>query len=62
MVANRPQSGSAGLLRYIEKMQPRFAYHGHVHQPAQREIRIGETRVVNVAYYKRDRYVHVHGG
>ena len=60
VVANRPQTGSRALLEYIEEAQPRFAYHGHVHQPAQREIRIGRTRVINVAYYKRDCYVHTH--
>jgi len=60
VLANRPQTGSRALLEYIEETQPRFAYHGHVHQPAQREIRIGRTRVINVAYYKRTGYVHTH--
>ncbi len=62
IVAKRPQTGSHALLEYIEETKPRFAYHGHVHQPAQREIRIGPTRVINVAYYKRTGYVHTHGG
>ncbi len=62
VVANRPQTGSRALLEYIEETKPRFAYHGHVHQPAQREIRIGPTRVINVAYYKRTGYVHTHAG
>jgi Icc-related predicted phosphoesterase len=60
VVAGRPQNGSAALLRYIEEVQPLYAYHGHVHQPAQRELRVGRTRIINVAYYKRDRYVHTH--
>ncbi len=61
IVANRPQTGSRALLDYIEETEPRFVYHGHVHQPAQREISIGPTRVINVAYYKRTGYVHTHG-
>jgi Icc-related predicted phosphoesterase len=62
VVAGRPQRGSAALLRYIEKCRPLYVYHGHVHQPAQRSIELGSTRVVNVAYFKRERYVHPHGG
>jgi Icc-related predicted phosphoesterase len=61
VVAGRPVEGSRTLLEYIERVRPAYLYHGHVHQPAQRELRIGDTRVINVAYYKRDRYVHVHG-
>ncbi len=60
VVAGRPVEGSESLLRYIEENKPRILYHGHVHQPAQRELRVGETRVVNVAYYKRTGYVHTH--
>ncbi len=61
VVANRPQTGSRALLDYIKETRLPFAYHGHVHQPAQREITIGPTRVINVAYYKRTGYVHTHG-
>ncbi|MEW6552866.1 MAG: metallophosphoesterase [Actinomycetota bacterium] len=61
VVAGRPVEGSAALLRYIEEHHPDIVYHGHVHQPAQRELRVGETRVINVAYYKRTGYVHTHG-
>jgi len=60
VVAGRPVEGSAELLRYIEENRPRIVYHGHVHQPAQRELLVGETRVINVAYYKRTGYVHTH--
>jgi Icc-related predicted phosphoesterase len=60
VVAGRPVEGSTNLLSYIEENKPRILYHGHVHQPAQRELLIGETRVINVAYYKRTGYVHVH--
>ncbi len=61
VVAGRPVEGSSALLRYIEEHQPRIHYHGHVHQPAQRELLVGKTRVINVAYYKRTSYVHTHG-
>ena len=61
VVAGRPVEGSGTLLDYIERERPAYLYHGHVHQPAQRELTIGDTRVINVAYYKRDRYVHIHG-
>ncbi|MDI6874260.1 MAG: metallophosphoesterase [Actinomycetota bacterium] len=60
VVAGRPVEGSATLLHYLEENAPAYLYHGHVHQPAQRELRIGETRVINVAYYKREGYVHLH--
>ncbi len=61
VVAGRPVEGSAKLLRYIEENRPRILYHGHVHQPAQRELRVGDTQVVNVGYYKRQGYIHTHG-
>lgn len=60
VVAGRPVEGSETLLRYLEENRPAFHYHGHVHQPAQRELRLGDTRVVNVGYYKREGYVHLH--
>lgn len=60
VVAGRPVEGSETLLRYLEENAPAVLYHGHVHQPAQRELRVGKTRVVNVAYYKREGYVHLH--
>ncbi len=61
VVAGRSQLGSAALLDYIREHRPSRVYHGHVHQPAQREYDIGPTRCVNVGYYKRQRYVHLHG-
>ena len=61
VVAGRPVEGSARLMEYIEKNRPRILYHGHVHQPAQRELLVEDTRVINVAYYKRQGYVHTHG-
>lgn len=61
VVAGRPVTGSASLMDYIGDNRPDYLYHGHVHQPAQRELLIGGTRVINVGYYKRERYVHTHG-
>jgi len=60
VVAGRPVEGSASLLEYIEVHRPKILYHGHVHQPAQRELMVGDTRVINVGYYKRQGYVHTH--
>lgn len=61
VVAERPVEGSKNLLSYIERERPGYLYHGHVHHPAQRALRIGDTVVLNAAYYKRDRYIHEHG-
>lgn len=61
VVAGRPVEGSSSLLEYLGNHRPSYLYHGHVHQPAQRGLRLGDTLVINVAYYKRQRYVHVHG-
>jgi len=60
VVAGRPVEGSASLLEYIEANRPKILYHGHVHQPAQRELLVGDTRVINVGYYKRQGYIHTH--
>lgn len=62
IVAGKPVLGSESLLKYLEDARPAYLYHGHVHQPAQRELRVGDTRVINVAYYKRGRYIHTHDG
>ncbi|MFW6114066.1 MAG: metallophosphoesterase family protein, partial [Actinomycetota bacterium] len=60
VVAGRPVEGSESLLEYIERERPAYVYHGHVHNPKQRELKIGGTLVINVGYYKRGRYVHLH--
>jgi Icc-related predicted phosphoesterase len=60
VVAGRPVEGSASLLEYLEANRPKILYHGHVHQPAQRELLVGDTRVINVGYYKRQGYIHTH--
>lgn len=60
VVAGRPVEGSLSLLRYLEERRPSYLYHGHVHQPARKELLIGGTRVINVGYYKREGSVHRH--
>jgi Icc-related predicted phosphoesterase len=60
-VAGRPVEGSSRLLQYIEEKKPAYNYHGHVHQPGQRELLIGRTRVINVGYYRGNGHVQVHG-
>ncbi len=60
VVAGRHQRGSEALLRYIREMRPSVVYHGHVHQPAQKSLEVEGTRVVNVAYFKREGYAHLH--
>ncbi len=62
VVAGRPVEGSVSLLRYLEEKKPAVLYHGHVHQPAQREIVVAGTRAINVGYYRGNGYVHEHNG
>jgi Icc-related predicted phosphoesterase len=52
ILAKRQERGSEDLLRYIEDVQPRFAYFGHVHQPLLSSLAIGRTRCVNVGYFR----------
>ena len=52
VLAKRPERGSDDLLRYIEDVQPRFAYFGHVHQPLLSSMAIGRTRCINVGYFR----------
>lgn len=51
-VAGKSERGSPDLLRYIEDVQPRRAYFGHVHQPMTSSIRIGRTLCINVGYFR----------
>lgn len=61
VVARRPVIGSTGILSYLERHAPGYHYHGHVHQPRRRGGLLGRTMVINVGYFKRQEYVHVHG-
>ncbi len=51
-LANKAEKGSTDLLRYIEDVQPRRAYFGHVHQPLLSSLRIGRTLCINVGYFR----------
>jgi Icc-related predicted phosphoesterase len=51
-ISKKNEQGSEDLLRYIEDVQPRFAYFGHVHQPLVSQVRIGRTLCVNVGYFR----------
>ncbi|MDZ7578793.1 MAG: metallophosphoesterase [Candidatus Nanopelagicales bacterium] len=52
VVARRFERGSQALLRYIRDVQPRYALHGHVHQPLVPRVTIGRTQVVNVGHFR----------
>ncbi|MDP9068950.1 MAG: metallophosphoesterase [Actinomycetota bacterium] len=51
-VAGKHERGSEGLLRYIEDVQPRRAYFGHVHQPLVSALHVGRTLCINVGYFR----------
>ena len=51
-LAKNLERGSVDLLRYIEDVQPRRAYFGHVHQPLVSAMQIGRTHCVNVGYFR----------
>lgn len=51
-LAKRHEQGSADLLRYIEEVQPRRHYFGHVHQPLVSSMSIGRTQCINVGYFR----------
>ncbi|MDQ4145360.1 MAG: metallophosphoesterase [Actinomycetota bacterium] len=51
-LARKSEKGSMDLLRYIEDVQPRKAYFGHVHQPLLSSLHIGRTQCVNVGYFR----------
>lgn len=50
--AEKSERGSRDLLRYIEDVQPRRAYFGHVHQPLLSSLVIGRTECINVGYFR----------
>ncbi|MDQ4095980.1 MAG: metallophosphoesterase [Actinomycetota bacterium] len=51
-LAGKSERGSVDLLRYIEDVQPRRAYFGHVHQPLLSSLHIGRTQCINVGYFR----------
>ena len=59
-LAGKSERGSEDLLRYIEDVQPRRAYFGHVHQPLTSVLRVGRTLCVNVGYFRATRRAFPH--
>ncbi|MGH2756563.1 MAG: metallophosphoesterase family protein [Actinomycetota bacterium] len=59
-VAGKGELGSEDLLRYIEDVQPRRAYFGHVHQPLTSALHIGRTLCVNVGYFRATKRAFPH--
>lgn len=51
-LAGKSERGSNDLLEYIQDVQPRRAYFGHVHQPLLSSLWIGSTLCVNVGYFR----------
>lgn len=51
-LAGKHERGSEDLLRYIEDVQPRRAYFGHVHQPLVSSLHVGRTLCINVGYFR----------
>ena len=59
-LAGRLEKGSPDLLEYIEDVQPRRAYFGHVHQPLVSSTHVGRTLCVNVGYFRATRRAWPH--
>ena len=54
-VARRMETGSTALLDMIRRVQPRYAFFGHVHNPLVRRVRVGRTECVNVGHFRATR-------
>ena len=50
-IARRFEVGSTAIHQYIEEVQPRYHFFGHVHQPLKSRMRIGKTECVNVGHF-----------
>jgi Icc-related predicted phosphoesterase len=59
--ARRSEEGSSDILGYIEDVQPRVAYFGHVHQPLVSSMYVGQTWCVNVGYFRATHHAFQHG-
>ncbi|MHA1960989.1 MAG: metallophosphoesterase family protein [Candidatus Thorarchaeota archaeon] len=54
-----PDSFSWWVARAVEKAQPDFVLHGHVHGTDQPEVAVGRTRVINVAFPARGKVTEI---
>lgn len=52
VVARRFEVGSSALVEYVQQVQPRFHFFGHVHQPHRPRARIGRTECINVGHFQ----------
>jgi len=59
-LAGKSETGSRDLLRYIEDVQPRRAYFGHIHQPLTSALWIGRTLCINVGYFRSSKRAFPH--
>jgi Icc-related predicted phosphoesterase len=59
VVARRFEVGSERLLEYIQDVQPRYSFFGHVHQPLAPRMRIGMTECVNVGHFHGNEHPYV---
>lgn len=59
-VARKSEQGSKDLLRYIEDVQPKRAYFGHIHQPLTSAMWVGRTLCVNVGYFRSTKRAFPH--
>jgi Icc-related predicted phosphoesterase len=59
-LAGKSERGSEDLLRYIEDVQPRRAYFGHVHQPLTSVLWVGGTQCINVGYFRSTKRAFPH--
>lgn len=57
--ARRMETGSTALLETIRRVQPRYAFFGHVHNPLVRRVRVGRTECVNVGHFRATRVPYV---
>jgi Icc-related predicted phosphoesterase len=60
-VSGKSERGSPDLLKYIRDVEPRVAYFGHVHQPLVSVMSLGQTRCINVGYFRGTRRAWPHG-
>jgi Icc-related predicted phosphoesterase len=60
-VSGKSERGSPDLLEYIRDVEPRVAYFGHVHQPLVSVMSLGQTRCINVGYFRGTRRAWPHG-
>jgi Icc-related predicted phosphoesterase len=53
VLAKRQEPASDALLDYINHHRPAYALFGHVHNPKEREMKIGNTTAINLGFFKK---------